>query len=135
MGLGDKSLPVFRKASGRCITKGFFLKIVNWALKPSGFKVGGKSFRSGIPSELENFPNEFKESHVKALGRWKGSSYQSYMRNDLPEFRWVFKKVANQVLKHSLPQESGEDDPGLWTGSLGTKNQTGKPTRKAPTRK
>ncbi len=130
VGLGDGNLPVFRKASGKCITKRFFLDSVNPALEPTGVKVGGKSFRSGIPSELENFPREFKESPLKALGRWKGSSYQSYMRNDLPEFRWVFEKVANLVLKDFVPQGSGEDDPDLWTGSSGVKNRTGKPTRK-----
>jgi hypothetical protein len=49
---------------------------------------------------LENFPQEFHENHIKSLGRWKSQAYQRYMRNDSPEFKWVFGKIANLLIKN-----------------------------------
>ncbi len=60
--------------------------------------VGGKSFRCGIPLSLENFPAKFCKNHLKSLGRWRSHAYQRYMRNDEPEFKWVFQKIADRLL-------------------------------------
>jgi hypothetical protein len=124
----DPSLPVFRKDNGECLTKKELLDSVNCVLRTFGKKIGGKSFRSGLPSELENFPVQFCESHLKALGRWKGSSYQTYMRNDTPEFKWVFEQVAKAVLNNVVSQVSGEEDPApsttFWTPRTPRKSQT-----------
>jgi hypothetical protein len=123
----DPSLPVFRKDNGECLTKKELLDSVNSVLRTFGEKIGGKSFRSGLPSELENFPVQFCESHLKALGRWKGSSYQTYMRNDTPEFKWVFEQVAKTVLNNVVSQVSGEEDPApsttFWTPRTPRKSQ------------
>jgi hypothetical protein len=117
LGLWDPSLPVFRKNDGKCLTKKELLDSVNCVLRAFGKKIGGKSFRSGLPSELENFPVKFCESHLKALGRWKGFSYQTYMRNDTPEFKWVFEQVAKAVLNNVVSQVSEEEDPAPLTTS------------------
>jgi hypothetical protein len=101
--LWKPNLPVFRRASGQNLTKTIFLKSVNYALASGGrksFFLTGKSFRSGIPSVLENFPQEFHENHIKSLGRWKSQAYQRYMRNDSLEFKWVFGNIANLLIKN-----------------------------------
>jgi hypothetical protein len=97
------NLPVFRRNSGRNLTKSVFLKAVNVSLSAQLVKeviLSGKSFRLGIPSCLENFPESFKENHLKSLGRWKGQAYQRNMRNDDPEFKWIFQKMSNRLLKN-----------------------------------
>jgi hypothetical protein len=117
--LWDLELPVFRRSSGKNLTKSVFLKAVNATLSAQlGQEVilSGKSFRSGIPSCLETFPKSFKENHLKSLGRWKSQAYQRYMRNDDPEFKWVFQKMSNRLLKKFLacredPTSQAETDP------------------------
>jgi hypothetical protein len=124
LGMGEPNLPVFRKTGGLLLTKKDFLDKLNECLKEHSTGLTGKSFRTGPPSALENFPTVFKESHLKALGRWKGRSYQLYMKNDTPEFRWVFQLVANTLLNFDDMQENWKDDPststGSWTGTRGT---------------
>jgi hypothetical protein len=119
-GLGEPHLPVFRKTGGRILTKKGFLNEINNILADRSEKLSGKSFRTGLPSALENFPNIFKESHLKALGRWRSRSYQLYMKNDTPEFRWVFQLVANTLLNQNDAQENQNDEPATWTGSWKT---------------
>jgi hypothetical protein len=100
-----RSMPVFRRASGKNLTKSIFLKAVNALLEKKGKgqgTVGGKSFRCGIPSSLENFLAKFCENHLKSLGRWRSRAYQRYMKNDEPEFKWVFQKIADRLLTSLL---------------------------------
>ncbi len=100
-GIWKIDLPVFRRNSGRNLTKTIFLKAVNASIaKQPGEEIilSGKSFRSGIPSSLESFPENFCENHLKSLGRWKSKAYQRYMRNDDPEFRWVFRTMSDRLL-------------------------------------
>ncbi len=117
----DQNLPVFRRSSGRNLTKHVFLKAINatLALKPNNQVVlSGKSFRSGIPSCLESFPKHFRENHLKSLGRWKGQAYQRYMKNDDPEFRWVFRKMSERLFeKFSCRQENPVQSSGGVSGS------------------
>jgi hypothetical protein len=95
--------PVFRIRKGKNLTRGTFLKIVKASLAREGKSIkgiSGKSFRSGIPSELENFPENFKERHLKTLGRWKSSAYQLYIRKEMPEKKKVQKCIAKTLLKN-----------------------------------
>jgi hypothetical protein len=115
MGLLDQ--PVFRESNGKFLTKRVFLNIVNKDRKEGSYLITGKSFRSALPSALENFPHLFRESHLKALGRWKGRSYQVYMRNDEPEFRRIFQTVSSMLLNPVPVQESWKSDPATWTAS------------------
>ncbi len=117
LGLLDDRLPVFRKTGGKILTKREFLGVVNKANGDGPGWLTGKSFRAGLPSALENFPPAFQESHVKALGRWRGRSYQLYMRNDSAEFQWVFNLVARTILKNPSMQESWKDGPTISTES------------------
>ncbi len=101
-GIWKGDLPVFRRASGKNLTRETFLKVVNQALSLAGFKgacLGGKSFRSGILSALKSLPQSFQEKHLKALGRWKGNSYKFYMWDGPISFSKTFDSVAEQLLK------------------------------------
>ncbi len=64
LGLGESHLPVFRKSNGKFLTKGGFLDEVNRILGRHSIGLTGKSFRTGLPSALENFPQIFQESHL-----------------------------------------------------------------------
>jgi hypothetical protein len=95
--------PVYKICKEKNLTRGTFLKIVKASLAEEGKStkgISGKSFRSGIPSELESFPENFKERHLKSLGRWKSSAYQLYIRKDLPEKKKVQKRIAKTLLKN-----------------------------------
>jgi hypothetical protein len=59
---------------------------------------------------LESFPQEFRENHIKSLDRWKSRAYQRYMRNDSPEFKWLFGKVAD-MLKNFFSKLAGKKRP------------------------
>jgi hypothetical protein len=101
-GIWKGDLPVFRRASGKNLTRETFLKVVNRALSAAGFKgacLGGKSFRSGILSALKSLPQSFQEKHLKSLGRWKGNSYKFYMWDGPISFSETFDSVAEQLLK------------------------------------
>jgi hypothetical protein len=81
VGIWGKNLPVFRRASGKNLTQGIFLKTINEAVAVDGLSeisLTGKSFRSGMLSALNTCPKDFQESHLKSLGRWKSGSYLFY---------------------------------------------------------
>jgi hypothetical protein len=81
VGIWGKNLPVFRRASGKNLTQGIFLKTINEAVAVDGLSeisLTGKSFRSGMLSALNTCPKDFQESHLKPLGRWKSGSYLFY---------------------------------------------------------
>jgi hypothetical protein len=108
-GLAEKSLPVFRIKGGGGLSQGIFLKVVKSALATMGEcsgEISGKSFRSGIPSELNLFPEDFKERHLKALGRWKSSAYQIYIRKEIPEKKTTQRIIASSLIKNFFAQVS-----------------------------
>jgi hypothetical protein len=108
-GILQEGSPVFRVSGGESLSRGVFLKIIKEALALSGHNkkgISGKSFRSGIPSELEVFPEEFKERHLKALGRWKSSAYQIYIRKEIPEKRKIQSIIADVLIKNFHSQGS-----------------------------
>ncbi len=101
-GTWAENRPVFRRASGKNLSKSKFLETVNRALNAVGHKeirVVGKSFRSGILSALEKLPLDFQEAHLKMLGRWKGDSYKFYMWKGPIQFSQTFKSVSETLLK------------------------------------
>jgi hypothetical protein len=113
--------PVFLLDSGNSLTKKVFLKSINKLLKGTIYhskKLQGKSFRSGIPSEVELFPKGFREKHVKILGRWAGLSCRSYMHFDAQEKERVFKKISGKLIRTFLRRKEGKakeketDQPG-----------------------
>jgi hypothetical protein len=108
MGIWDKDLPIFLRASGESLTKSTFLKKTNAALRklePAAQKIQGKSYRSGIPTLLKKSESEDLERHLKTLGRWKSSAYRCYIRNSDPGDRIVFLQTAEALLKNLFVQE------------------------------
>jgi hypothetical protein len=108
-------LPVFLLNSGNSLTRKVFLDGLNKILKNSQFgfqKIQGKSFRSGIPSEVELLPRGFREKHIKILGRWAGISCRTYMRFDAQEKTNVFGKVSRKLIKAFLRRKrEGRENP------------------------
>jgi hypothetical protein len=112
--LWGQDLPVFRRASGKALTKIFFLEGINRALKFAGkgnVKLQGKSFRSGIPSLLGSSEDESLGKKLKKLGRWKGLSYHCYIRNRDPVSQEMFVKIAENLLKNFLCRKKGKETP------------------------
>jgi len=111
-GLWGEDLPVFMRASGKSLTKSSFLKGLNTALNPSKenkIKLQGKSFRSGIPSILDKNVESTGKKVIQILGRWKGPSYRCYIRNPVPENRWIYEKISDLLLKDFLRRHDIED--------------------------
>ena len=71
-------LPVFRSSSGACLKKSSFAKSLKNFSNSRSLK--NLSFRSGTPSLPERNPDLASDSHMKIWGRWKGKSYQNYMK-------------------------------------------------------
>jgi hypothetical protein len=133
--MGNLNEPVFRESNGKFLTKKVFLELINRYGKRDYPPITGKSFRSALPSALENFPMTFQESHIKALGRWRGRSYQLYMRNDKPEFRQVFQTVSSALLRGNHAQENWKSDPATWTASWASqKENSARKGKRAPAR-
>jgi hypothetical protein len=112
--LWGQDLPVFRRASGKALTKISFLAGINKALELAGkgnVKLQGKSFRSGIPSLLGSSEDESLGKNLKKLGRWKGLSYHCYIRNQDPVSQEMFTKIAKELLKNFLCREKGKETP------------------------
>jgi hypothetical protein len=105
--------PVFLRGSGRSFSRKTFLRSVNSVLNLDVKKkeiLSGKSFRSGIPSELAASPSLLcSENVMKTLGRWKGPSYRKYIRDPIPENHWIFHSVSSLLLNRlSVSRRKGE---------------------------
>ncbi len=101
-GIWGKSLPVFRRASGKGLTKNRLLRTLHRALRKVGkgdVKLSCKSFRSGILSALKSLLPDFQETDLKLLGRWRGDSYKFYMWKRPVPFAKTFKSVSEILLK------------------------------------
>jgi hypothetical protein len=101
-GIWAEHLPVFRRGSGKSLTKNRFIKTVRRALSAVGTKnvlLSCKSFRSGMLSALKTLPLKFQETHLKSLGRWKGDSYKFYLWKGPIAFADTFRSVAENLLK------------------------------------
>ncbi len=74
-----KGAPVFRVESGKNLTRRRFGKMVRDCLGKFGNgHYEGKSFRAGVPTELEFFPELASDLHIKNWGHWRSNAYQLY---------------------------------------------------------
>jgi hypothetical protein len=114
-GLWGKDLPVFLRASGKALTKISFIKGINAALLAEGVmncELQCKSFRSGIPSLIGSSEDEWSEKGLKKLGRWKGSSYHCYIRNQDLVSRKMFTEISEKLLTEFMcRKEAAAKDP------------------------
>ena len=86
---------------GKFLTAKKFVKVIKNSLKHSKYKklhFSARSFRAGIPSEMESYPHLFNDLHSKNWGRWKSKSYQLYMKKDFSQKEWIFKRLIS-ILK------------------------------------
>ena len=97
----NKKLPVFRLSSDQNLTKEVLNKKIKGLLEDSrfrGLKISARSFRAGIPTDLEHHPEFAHDKHVKIWGRWLSSAYKRYMKAGLDKKRWIFeKKICRAV--------------------------------------
>ena len=97
-GIWDPRMPVFRSKSGENLTR----KRFNSELKKFGDRIGakisGKSFRAGIASALEKFPDVATDSHIKAWGGWKSKAFLRYMKSDPSQKKWFFENKITKIL-------------------------------------
>jgi len=99
--LFSRALPVFRLGSVKSLNprdvNKFLLKCCrDLALKGKIFSA--KSFRAGLPSDLENCPEPLSTEQVKALGRWSSGAYKVYMKDKRSERKWVFRKICKSLM-------------------------------------
>ena len=94
----EKNLPVFRLSNGSNLTKNKLNSILHLIFPNE--KISCKSFRSGIPSILADFPDLMNDKHVMGWGRWKSSSFLRYQIFDLKQKKWAFKKMSNILMQH-----------------------------------
>jgi len=112
-GLWGKHLPVFLRSSGKSLTKVSFLKALNLILNATGknkCQMQGKSFRSGIPSIVDQSIENAEKKVLKTLGRWKGPSYHCYIRNPVPENRWIYDRISSMLLTDFLSRKEDEEE-------------------------
>jgi hypothetical protein len=109
----SKNAPVFRVGSGENLTRCKFGRMVRACFsKESKGHYGCKSFRAGIPTEMESLPKLVTDQHVKNWGHWRSNAYQIYMKDDLPQQKWIFKKFSKEILDRFYCRgKTGTADP------------------------
>jgi hypothetical protein len=109
----SKNAPVFRVETGENLTRSKFGKMVRVCFpNESKGHYGCKSFRAGIPTEMESLPKLVSDQHVKNWGRWRSNVYQLYMKDDLPQQKWIFKKFSKEILDRFYCRgKTGPADP------------------------
>lgn len=84
--------------NGKFVSCRKFTKIIKYLLRKEKGNFSARSFRAGIPSEMEKFPELFNDLHIKNWGRWKSNSYQRYMKQDFSQKKWIFNRLS-KILK------------------------------------
>ena len=77
-GVFDPELPVFRFGSGKILTQKNLNKILAELLSSTRYRkkiITARSFRAGIPTDLERHPRLARDKHIKNWGRWRSSAY------------------------------------------------------------
>ena len=101
-GVYSHKLPVFRFGSGKNLTKKVLNKVLGELLEHTRFggkRITSRSFRSGIPTDLERHPWLARDKHVKDWGRWHSSAYKHYMKDGAAQKRWIFaEKICKAIL-------------------------------------
>ena len=97
-----KNLLVFRFSSGCNLTKKNFNNVLKELLKATRFsdkRITSRSFRAGIPTDLERHPKLARDKHIKDWGRWRSSAYKRYMKDGAAQKRWIFsQKICKAIL-------------------------------------
>lgn len=104
MGKGRQEDPVFIYPSGRFLTKDSYNKALRTLLEDvvdySKDSVTCHSFRAGIPSLVNQFPELVSTEEIKGWGRWSSEAYSKYTRLKTEQKSKIFSKIA-VVLKNT----------------------------------
>jgi hypothetical protein len=99
-GVYAAGLPVFRFASGKNLTVAglsHLIKVLTVGTKFQNQFLTARSIRSGLPTDMEGRPDLLQDELIKNWGRWRSDSYQTYMKNDRAQRRWIFGKICDTL--------------------------------------
>jgi hypothetical protein len=95
----DFESPVFTFENGKFLTTGKLNDILKLLLTdvfdPKHNTISCHSFRSALPTVLNEHPKIFSKEEIKSWGRWIGTSYLLYLRLHRQKRRELFKKIEN----------------------------------------
>ena len=99
--LTNPNLPVFRFTSGHNIS----IKCLNSVLKSllqenidwNKHTISAHSFRAGLPSELEQFPDLLNDKEVRGWGRWASDCHLDYARLKQIQKEQIFSKISSAL--------------------------------------
>lgn len=101
----EQNLPVFMFSSGRFLTtaklNGILKNLLPDIFENKEGKITCHSFRAGIPSTIGNSTDCFLAEDVKNFGRWRGNSYQLYIRLERQKRELLYRKIYS-VLSNML---------------------------------
>jgi hypothetical protein len=95
----DYNSPVFTFENGKFLTTGKLNEILKQLLidvfDPKHNSISCHSFRSALPTVLNEHPKIFSQEEIKSWGRWIGTSYLLYLRLHRQKRRELFKRIEN----------------------------------------
>ena len=100
-GLAAPDGPVVRLASGKNLTPHLLNSLLRSLLSSiidySKESISCHSFRAGIASTLNRFPDLATDEDIKGWGRWDSSCYSKYARLQLDKKRAIFSKIVSAL--------------------------------------
>jgi len=92
------SSPVFTLPDGKFLTTKKLNKILrslfSYICDPSKNSISCHSFRAGVPSVLNKFPELASSDNIKGWGRWTSDCYQRYTRLKIEQKKKIFEKIT-----------------------------------------
>jgi len=104
-GVFDPFRPVFRFGSGSCLTQRRLNKFIGRLGRKSVFgknKWTGKSFRAGLPSDMERGPPILEKKDYQKLGRWSSNAFECYLKENRAERKWEMEKIHRHLIDHNF---------------------------------
>jgi len=92
------SSPVFTLPDGKFLTTKKLNEILRSLFSdicdPSKNSISCHSFRAGVPSVLNKFPELASSDDIKGWGRWTSDCYQRYTRLKIEQKKKIFEKIT-----------------------------------------
>jgi len=61
-------------------------------------KISCHSFRAGLPSLLNRFPDLATQEDIKGWGRWSSEAYTRYTRLKIEQKQKIFEKITSVLI-------------------------------------
>ena len=100
-GLWDSRGSVFRLGDGSNLTTTSLNRTLRELLREvvdySKDAILCHSFRAGVASSLERFPNLASSEDIKGWGRWESAAFKKYARLKVDKRREIFEKISRAI--------------------------------------